>query len=107
MPEEYPLPKHAAHIWAAGDQLYLQFPPLAGATHGHSVTLPCSAAGLSRALAILRDRASALDLRLNQRGTPTQLNLESDKKYKDWLKAMGATKAEVDAAGKLLEDLGI
>lgn len=107
MSEPYPLPKHAAYIWSAGDQIFLAFPPTVGGDKGHSVSLPASAAGLSRALAILRDRASALDLRLNQRGTPTQLNLESDKKYKDWLKAMGATKAEIDAAGKLLEDLNI
>ena len=86
MSELYPPPKHSAYIWASGDQLYLAFPPLNGSAHGHRVVLPATPAGLSRALAILHDRASALDLRLNQRGTPTQLNLESDKKYNEWLK---------------------
>ncbi len=105
MSEPYPLPKHAAYIWAVGDQIMLAFPAATGSDKGHTVSLPASAAGLSRALAILHDRASALDLRLNQRGTPTQLNLESDKKYNEWLRAMKATKEEVAEAGAFLEDL--
>ncbi len=107
MSEPYPLPRHAAYIWSVGDQLMLAFPPTTGSEKGHSVSLPATPAGLSRALAILHDRASALDLRLNQRGTPTQLNLESDKKYNEWLRAMKSTKEEVAEAGAFLEDLGL
>ncbi len=107
MSEPYPLPKHAAYIWSVGDHLMLAFPPITGSDKGHSVSLPATPAGLSRALAILRDRASALDLRLNQRGTPTQLNLESDAKYNAWLRAMKTTDAEREDAGKFLEDLGL
>ncbi len=107
MSEIYPSPAHAAHIWITGDNLNLGFPALNGSNKGHSVVLPATPAGLSRALAILRDRASALDLRLNQRGTPTQLNLESDSKYNAWLRAMKTTDTEREDAGKFLKDLGL
>lgn len=107
MTELYPPPAHSAYIWVAGDTIHLAFPPINGNVSGHSVILPATEKGLSRALAVLRDRSSALDLRLNHRGTPTQVNLESDAKYKAWLKSLAVTKEEKEEAGKFLEELGL
>lgn len=107
MSEPYPLPRHAAYIWIADDTLTLAFPPITGSDKGHSVSLPANPAGLSRALAILRDRASALDLRLSNRGTPPKIAVENDARYKEWLKAMKVTKEEKAEAGKMLDELGL
>lgn len=111
MPESYPLPAHAASFWIAGDDLWIAFPGQGPEGKGHSIRLPASTAGLATAIAILRERSKATDLRLGARGTPTQYELEQDKKYGAILavmKADTAAKAEARAkAQKELEELGL
>ena len=94
MPESYPLPSYAISLWVAGDDLWLAFPGQGPEGKGHSVRLPASIAGMQTAVAILRERSQAKDLRLGERGTPTQYELEQDKKYGAILAAMQADTAE-------------
>lgn len=75
MAESYPLPAHACNIWVAGDHLMVAFPGTVS-ERGHTIRLPISEAGLKTALAILRDRAAARDLRIGNDGTPTQYTAE-------------------------------
>lgn len=111
MPETYPIPAHAASFWIAGDDLWIAFPGQGPEGKGHSVRLPASVAGLQTAIAILRERSQATSLRLGNRGTPTQYELEQDKKYKMILGAMRTDSAERKAArakaAAELEELGL
>lgn len=90
MPEPYPLPAHAASFWIAGDDLWIAFPGQGPEERGHSVRLPASVAGLQTAIAILKERSTATSLKLGNRGTPTQYELEQDRKYGAILEAMKA-----------------
>jgi hypothetical protein len=108
MAETYPIPGYAVTIWVAGDDLWIAFPGQGPEAKGHSVRLPASAAGLSTAIAILKERAKAPDLKLGHRGTPTQYELEQDKKYGAILEAMRADTedkrcAKARAAAELAE----
>lgn len=112
---EYPLPSYAASIWVASDSLMLAFPGQGPEARGHTIRLPLSAGGLQAAIAILKDRAQAQDLRLSQRGTPSQYEAEAmltnDAKYRAWLGAMSATRARAKAekaeAEAFLAELGL
>lgn len=94
MPETFPLPSYAISLWVAGDDLWLAFPGQGPEGKGHSVRLPASQAGFATAISILRDRVQAKDLKLGQPGTPTQYELEQDRKYGAILAAMKADTAE-------------
>jgi hypothetical protein len=110
MTDKYPLPSYAVSVWAAGDNLMVAFPATIG-ERGHTIKLPLSGAGLKTALAILKDRSEATDLRIAQRGTPTQYEVENDQRYKALVKARAAdaaaTQAERDEAVAFLEELGL
>lgn len=111
MPEQYPIPSYAVTLWVAGDDLWLAFPSTVADGRGHSVKLPASTAGLKTAIEILKARAVAPDYRLGNRGTPTQYELEQDKKYGAILEAMRADsedrrEARAKAAAELA-DLGL
>lgn len=90
MTERYPIPAYAVNLWIAGDDLWIAFPGQGPEERGHSVRLPASVAGMQTAITILRERAQARSLRLGERGTPTQYELEQDKKYGAILEAMKA-----------------
>jgi hypothetical protein len=94
MPEVYPLPAHAVSMWIAGDDLFIAFPGQGPEERGHTVRLPASVAGLQTTIAIMRERSTAKSLRLGHRGTPTQYELEQDKRYGAILEAMAADTAE-------------
>lgn len=108
---KYPVPSYAVNLWIAGDNLMVAFPGQGPAQQGHTLKFPASPAGLKTLISILNDRQHADDLRLANRGTPCQTNVESDEKYKAWLKAMGAGKAkdaaELAEAEALLAELGL
>lgn len=110
-PRDYSLPSHAASFWVSGDDLWIAFPGLGPEERGHSIRLPASVAGLKTAIDILKARAEAPSHKLGDRGTPTQYELEQDRKYGAILEAMrGAresTEAEKAAARKELEELGL
>jgi len=86
------------------------FPPVRG-EHGHTIKLPISPAGLSTALAILKDRVTADDLRISQRGTPSQWDIDTNQLYKAMVASRAAEKAarqrEKDEAAAFLEELGL
>ena len=112
VPEPYPLPAHSASFWVSGDDLWIAFPGQGPEERGHSIRLPASAAGLSTAITILKDRAEAnRDLRLGNRGTPTQYEIENDKRYKALIRARSEERAasaeEGQAAKRELEELGL
>lgn len=98
MPEPYPIPSYACNLWVAGDDLWIAFPGQGPEERGHSVKLPASVAGLQTVLAILKDRTTAKSLRLGNRGTPTQWDLEQDKRYGAILEAIAETKAAIAQA---------
>jgi len=104
MPEPYPLPSHAASFWIAGDDLWIAFPGQGPQERGHSVRLPASVAGLQTAINILKERAVAPSLKLGHRGTPTQYELEQDKKYGAILAAMKED-AEAKRLNKTLAEM--
>lgn len=111
MAEFYPIPSYAVSLWVAGDDLWLAFPGQGPEGKGHSVRLPASLAGMQTAVALLRDRSQAKDLKLGNRGTPTQYELEQDRKYGAILAAMAADtqeKREVRAKAQAeLAELGL
>lgn len=103
--EHYPLPAHAAYIWAVGDQLFIGFPPTVG-EKGHTVTVKADANGLTWALTLLkeRERQGRDSLRIGKRSTePTQYQLDAI------IKAMkaGAAAKKIDGSAMSLEDLGL
>lgn len=109
MPEQIPLPSHAASFWIAGDDLWIAFPGQGPNERGHSIRLPASVAGLQTAISILKTRSAPT--KLGERGTPTQYDLETDEKFRKWLGAMNASKAatanERAQAKAELEELGL
>lgn len=111
MPESYPLPAYAVSMWIAGDDLFIAFPGQGPEERGHTIKLPASIAGFQTTIAIMRERQSARSLKLGQRGTPTQWELEQDKRYGAILEAMGKAKAVSDEdrrrAELELEELGL
>lgn len=111
MPESYPIPSHAAHFWIAGDDLWIAFPAQGPEARGSSIHLPANEHGLATAISILKTRTKTPDLKLGNRGTPTQYELDQDKKYGAILAAMRATTdeklAEAAQAKSELEELGL
>lgn len=110
MPESYPLPAHAASFWVAGDDLMIAFPGQGPLGQGHTIRLPASTAGLTVAISILKDRSRATDLRIAQRGTPTQYDLETIAAYMiraDVVKKRAAKATEKAEADAWLKELGL
>ena len=94
MTERYPIPAYAVNLWVSGDDLWIAFPGQGPEERGHSVRLPASVAGMQTAITILKERSQAKSLKLGERGTPTQYELEQDRKYAAILEAMKADTAE-------------
>lgn len=111
MPEPIPLPAHAASFWIAGDELWIAFPGQGPEERGSTIHLPATVAGLQAVLSILRDRSRATSFRLSERGTPSQYDLEKDRKYKAIIKTLDEQSAEDSYARELalaeLEELGL
>jgi len=111
MTERYPIPSYAVSLWVAGDDLWLAFPGQGPEERGHSIRLPATVAGMQTAIAVLRERSQAKSLKLGERGTPTQYELEQDRKYGAILAAMKADseekRAERAKAQAELEELGL
>ena len=114
----YPLPTYAVSVWIAGDSLMVAFPGTV-TEQGHTIKLPASPAGLKTALDIAKARSEAQDLRLGNRGTPSQW--EADK-MAAWGAALkrgmeervealeakrAAAAAERDEAAEFLKELGL
>lgn len=76
----HPLPSYAVACWIAGDNLMVAFPGTLS-EKGHTIKLPASAAGLDTAIKIMKARAEADDLRIGNRGTPTQYEVEAGKAW--------------------------
>lgn len=118
MADKYPLPIYAVSVWVAGDNLFVAFPGTVS-EQGHTIKLPASAGGLQVAVQIMKDRAQAQDLRLSNKGTPSQW--EADK-LAAWGKALkrdkeekiakleakkAALRREADEASEFLKELGL
>lgn len=105
MAERYPIPSHAASFWIAGDDLWIAFPGQGPEERGHSIRMPASAAGMAAAVQIMRDRAAAQSLKIGNRGTPTQYEIEAGKawgkvtkRHREEAEAQIAAKVEEKAA---------
>jgi hypothetical protein len=115
MSDPYPLPSYAAHIWARGQELVLQFPPLAQGEQSSTITFPMTERGISCLLRIMQERGRVEDLRLGFKGTPCKRTIEdaihSQDKYKAWIVALSSatalSSAEKAAAMADLEALGL
>ena len=107
VPEPLPLPAHAASFWIAGDDLWIAFPGQGPEERGHSIRLPASVAGLATAISILKERTKANDLRLANRGTPTQYDIENEERYKAFVRASARNKEERTQACLELAELGL
>ena len=116
----YPPPSYAASIWLNGDVLML------AVSEAGTVAIPIERLepqadqqgnvvpgnrGLAVILDILRARMANRAPKIGERAAPVKWDVEnalaSDNKYKAWLQAMKATKADKAEATKLLEELGL
>ena len=115
MNTSYPLPSYAAHIWARGQELVIQFPPLADGDKTSLISFPMTERGVACLLRIMQERSHASDLRLGFKGTPCKAEvrgaIESETKYKAWVAALAESKAltaeELALANTELEALGL
>lgn len=73
--DKYPLPAYAVSMWVVGDHLMIAFPGTVS-EQGHTIKLPASAGGLQAAITIMKDRAAAESLKIGNKGTPTQYDIE-------------------------------
>lgn len=109
--DKYPLPSYAVSAWIVGDSLMIAFPGSLS-EQGHTIKLPASAGGLQAAINIMKDRARASDLRVGNKGTPTQWDIERLAALNKALDADNAAKrAESEAArlkaNEFLKELGL
>lgn len=74
---DYPLPRHAAYIWQAGDKIFLGLPPRSGDLHGHTLTFPATERGLEAILQTLAERARLPESFIGSRAEPTQHQLDA------------------------------
>lgn len=79
---DYPVPSHAAYIWAAGDKIMVGFPPRSGDLHGHTVTYPATERGIRLVLRTLAERSKRPEAMLATRAEPTQDQMDQ------WLAAL-------------------
>jgi len=103
---EYPVPRHAAYIWTAGDQIFVGFPPQAAEEFGHTVRLPADLAGMRALLETLKERERQPQSLIAQRAEPTQYQLDKIIDHMKHQKKVDREKrlAEADA---LLSELGL
>jgi hypothetical protein len=94
---DYPVPRHAAYIWAAGDKLMVGLPPRSGELHGHTVALPYNQHGVAMLLRTLRERSEKPESFIGTKAEPTQYQLDK------WLSAMAAQKREAAKAAVAAE----
>jgi hypothetical protein len=114
MTDKYPIPSYAAHIWIAGDKIWLGFPSPEAGVSKHSISVPNNEIGLGVALKILRARDVEDKHWLSTRGAPTRHQVERDlvrdKRYNELLRALEASKkvsaAERAKAEEFLKELG-
>ena len=113
---QYPLPSYAAHIWIAGDKIWLGFPGEKDGVREHSVPFPATDKGFSLILATIKARQEAPCANwLGTRGAPCRHEIErqlaNDKRYNAFIKATAEAKvvSAADAAenAKFLEELGL
>lgn len=108
-PDDYPIPGYASHIWIAGDQIHLVFPPTLERDRYSSVQFPNTEKGLALLLDVLRRRKS--ELHIGTKGTPTRYQVErtlaGDKRYNEWLKAMQTSDKEREESIAFLAELGL
>ena len=111
MTERYPIPSHAASFWIAGDDLWIAFPGQGPEERGHSIRLPASAAGMATAIQIMKERAQARSLRLSNPGTPSQYEVENDRRYKALVRVRETerqtSRADRETAAAELKELGL
>lgn len=115
MSESYPLPSYAAYVWAQGDQLVIQFPPLAQGDQSSTINFHMTERGIAALLRIMQERGRASDLRIGTSATPTRREveraIESDEAYKAWIVTLAegreSTKAEKEQAQAELAELGL
>ncbi len=98
-------PKNALTVWIQGDDLMVEFPGV-GTAKTHTVSLPATAAGAGRLLAILFRRAAHLAAsashldRIGHDSAPTQAQCDA------WLRAHGGpTRSVHPPKGKEVEEL--
>ena len=111
---DYPIPSYAAHIWLAGDTLWLGFPPLTEGGSSHSVPYPANERGITLIIETLRERRKG-ERSLGSHGSPTKYQTEralvDDRKYNILLRALreskAATEKEKQDATAFLEELGL
>lgn len=111
---DFPLPSYAAHIWIAGDEIKLVLPSPLDAP-AHVLTLPNNDKGLTRALAILREREHESHSTIGKPSAPSQYQVETalanDAKYNRWLREMREASAERQAekaeAEAFLKEIGL
>ena len=103
---EYPLPRHAAYIWQAGDQIFLGLPPRMGEQFGHTVRFPSTEKGIRLVLDTLTERARMPEALIASRAEPTQYQLDAmlDAMRKQKNEERAKRKAEAD---ELLKELGL
>jgi hypothetical protein len=111
MTDKYPLPSYAVSAWVAGDSLFIAFPGMVS-EQGHTIKLPASAGGLQAAVNIMRQRSQAQDLRLGNKGTPTQWDIMRLEALNKALNEDGAAKRAKAAqeraeAEEFLKELGL
>ena len=98
--ETYPIPAHSATIWIAGDQLMLALPSTPE-VQGHIVQFPANQRGMEAVVALMTGRSRSHFNMLGARTAPPKATVErlltDDKKYNEWLAAMGV-KRSVDRA---------
>lgn len=111
---DYPIPHYAAHIWVAGDTLWLGFPGTAEGVREHSVPFPITDKSIALVVETLRARERNRNW-LGTKGAPTRYDvkkeLQHDKKYNTLLRALRENKnkkeAEKAEAEAFLEELGL
>lgn len=108
---KHPVPSYAASIWVVGDNLMVAFPGQGPEDIGHTIVLPIHEAGLKTVINVLKDRAKARDLRIGNRGTPTQWQAENDARWQALLRAASTDRKERERtrreAEAWLKELGL
>ncbi len=100
---DYPIPRHAAYLWASVDRFYLGIPALADGQLARTLEFPLTDKGLATAITILQARANTTldhELKIGTLASPTTAQLL------EMLKATKAMPAPTPKAEDLtMEDL--
>jgi hypothetical protein len=105
--DPYPLPAHAAYIWAIGDEIYVGFPPIQGDT-GHTVHCKADAMGLEWVISLLKARMQSSHHHARHIGhrptEPTQYQLDAILRV---MKQGKSVEPKIDGSEIELDDLGL